>query len=226
MQLAIATNKRTVAHTLPIHVLTANRRTKPIHVDGHLGEWKNDRFVALSAWASMAMQWDPTGLWLALRVKDATPCSFQQAKGKLPWQGDDVELFFNPNIGRSYINKRFGPGDCQVICAVQGGGHSTDSVTAHGGPKHINTTLNPKSIRMVSQRNKVGYTTEIFFPWSNFPSSFRARPGQVIGFDVAVRNVARDYSLINRVIWSGDNDDYRYTDKYGALVLRRAAPRR
>ena len=219
VQIGLDGDKGMITYRQPLRIWAAAPRKGEVKLDGNVQEWNPASFRPLEPWVSAAIQWDNRGLWVAAKVQDATPRNFQEAAGKEAWQSDSLELFFNPAIEDSYKDRRIGPGDCQVICSVRGGGDSKDAVDAQGGPAGINKTLDKASIKMVSQRDADGYAIEIFVPWSNFPGSFMPAPGSFLGFDLSVRDVDRDFLNVKRVIWAGDNDDYQFTDKFGVLVL-------
>ena len=50
-------------------------------------------------------------------------------------------------------------------------------------------------------------------------ASFTASAKNLMGFDLTIRDVDKEHMELRRVIWAGNNDDWKYTDHYGTLVL-------
>ena len=181
------------------------------------------KFRKISDWVSAATIWDTSGVYFALRCKDTTPQ--QHVPKATPWRSDSVELYFNPSIEHSFQDGNFYPGDSQVICPVPGLQDSSSSVaTAYRGQppgSELNKSprMVPETIKMATKRFDGGYTMEIFIPWKNFPESFSAKPGNFLGFSMAIRDMDDNGTQQHRVIWAGDETDYRDTSGYGVLLL-------
>ncbi len=193
---------------------------------GQLVGWKRLPFHRLSNWAKAAIVWNRSGLYIAAQVRDNTPRGFNPASGQADWQCDSLELYFNPTVNNQFTQRRYGPADFQVICSVRGGPGTRDWVhvawrgRAASGPGFGNPWVRPDSIRLDSVRTARGYRARILVPWKNFPPAFQPRAGNFLGFSLSVRDVARNYRQLRRVIWAGGNNDYRFTTGLGILVLQ------
>lgn len=226
LKLGVDNSKGMAVKTFDMKVWPAGKANGTVKIDGDLSQWDASSFRPLSDWASAAIRWDDAGLYVAAKVDDTTPRSYQETPGKADWQSDSVELYFNPQIEASLQNPAFGPGDFQLICSVRGGGDSRD--TAHvawrgdrpGDKLYGNKFAKPDSIQITSQRDARGYRLVIFIPWSNFPPEWKTAPGNFMGFSMAIRDVDKEHADLRRVIWAGGNDNYQRTDGYGVLILK------
>ena len=187
-------------------------------LDGDLAEWDNALFHPLADWVDAAMRWDTKGLYVAVRAKDTTP---QKTPNQTSWRNDSVELYFNPKPEENFLKGDFGPGDAQVICPVTMPDQDVPAVETN--PASAGAGNRPRmaaaTIRRACRRDAQGYTMEIFVPWENFPQDMAFTPGQFLGFSLSVRDTDAVGNDLRRVLWTGDNDNYRVTRNYGTLLL-------
>jgi hypothetical protein len=218
---------KTVSRSLPLKIWSSTAAAIPVKIDGDLSEWDASKFRRVSDQASAASVWDASGVYFALRCQDSTPQ--QHVPTATPWRSDSVELYFNPSIEQSLAHSsqdgNFFPGDAQVICPVPGMKDSSSTVSTAFRGQPPGSDLNksprmvPETIRMATKRFEGGYTMEIFVPWKNFPEGFAAKAGNFMGFSLAVRDVNENGIEQHRVIWAGDDADYKDTSGYGLLLL-------
>jgi hypothetical protein len=216
-------NEKSLQRTWPLKIWSSTRATKPVKVDGDLSKWDASQFHQLGTWASAASAWDDSGVYFAVRCHDNTPQ--QHVPVAAPWKSDSVELYFNPSVEHSFEGGTFYPGDAQVTCPVPGLQDSSTSVsTAYLGQppgSDLNKSLHmvPENVRMATKRFDGRYTMEIFVPWKNFPEGFAPQSGNFLGFSMALRDVDANGVEQSRVIWAGDDSDYKDTSRYGSLLL-------
>ncbi len=226
VRLGIRIGSKLVVHSFRLKVWPAGHNTRPPTLGQHASGWKHLVFRRLSKWAQASITWNRRGLYIAAKVHDTTPRGFNPSSGKADWQADGVELYFNPTINNQFTHARYGPADFQVICAVRGGkgtiniaqiawrGHEPSSSHYH------NLFAKPHTVVMQSSRNARGYRVVIYVPWKDFPPTFKPRAGNFLGFGLSVRDMSKTYHQLRRVIWGGNNNDYRYVTGLGVLVLK------
>ena len=216
-------NAKSLARTWPLKIWSSARAVTPVTLDGDLSKWDPSQYRQLSNWARAASRWDDNGVYFALRCQDNTPQ--QHVSIASPWKSDSVELYFNPSVDHSFEDGSFYPGDAQVTCPVPGLQDSSTNVSTayHGQPPGSDLNKSPRmvpeNVRMATKRFDGGYTMEIFVPWKNFPEGFAAHSGNFLGFSIAVRDVDSNGGELRRIIWAGDDGDYKDTSGYGSLLL-------
>ena len=216
---------KTVSWTRQMKIWPTSSLNKPVIVDGDISDWDPSKFRQIASWVSAATAWDSQGIYFAIRCQDTTPQ--QHVPKATPWRSDSVELYFNPSVEHSFEDGDFYPGDAQIICPVPGlQDSSSDVATSYRGqPPESELNKSPRmiarTIKMATKRFDGGYTMEIFVPWKNFPENFTPSVGNFMGFSIAVRDVDENGLELHRVIWAGDDADYRNTTGYGLLLLTR-----
>jgi hypothetical protein len=216
-------NSKVLSWTRQLKIWSIPHLAKPVPIDGDLSEWDPSSFRAIADWVKAAGAWDSRGVYFAIRCQDKTPQL--HVPTATPWRSDSVELYFNPSIQHSFQDGEFYPGDAQVICPVPGLQDSLSPVfTAYrgqppGSDLNKSPRMRPEYIVMAAKRSDGGYTMEIFVPWKNFPENFAPRAGNFMGFSIAARDVDKNGVELHRVLWAGDDTDYRDTSGYGLLLL-------
>lgn len=218
LRLALDSGSHVLVFAKSLKIWKASASHQSITLDGDLAEWDNALFHPLADWADAAVQWNANGLYVAMRTRDATP---QNTPNLESWRHDCVELYFNPKPEENFLKGDFIPGDAQVICPVTMQGQNEPAVETNpsiAGPDN-RPRMAAATIRRACRRDAQGYTMEIFIPWENFPQDMTFAPGQFMGFSVSVRDTDAVGNDLRRVIWTGDNDNYRVTRNYGTLLL-------
>lgn len=176
----------------------AIRSTRAIILDGILDEWGDCSAYALWGRAQgpaemppllrggnfLMTQWDNRGFYCAYRINDAHD---DQAAVRTFWEGDALELFFDPHNAKDSI--RIEGRNCQFWIwprlAGSGGctGQSIFTTPYSFDPRPLKDGI----IRFASRRSGGAYSVEAFIPSSLVPA-WHPLPGKIIGFNYSINN--------------------------------------
>ncbi|WP_407525381.1 fibronectin type III domain-containing protein [Lacibacter sp. MH-610] len=188
--------------------VNALRTSLTMSVDGNLSEaaWQNFTNVSKTivgtpnnTGTSFAVTWNSTYLFVGMRVTDGN--LFNESTNA--WDDDAFEIYIDAenNGGTAY-----GTNDRQFV------------------KEWNSTTIWEKNNRTTGVLHAWaaitgGYTLEVAIPWSNFGITAPAA-GLTIGFDIANDDDDNGAARESQLMWSGDNDNWRYPRNFGDLVLQ------
>ncbi len=235
---ALTSDKKTSVRQTTIKVWSATKSQKEKRIDGdlsdwslidgididkpYLGKWEGKEDVHGKAYAA----WDQQNLYIAIIVKDNLVGRNYSAAAM--WNGDCVELFFNPCPELPYplspeITDRF----FQVLLgpATNNGISKPETFVLRTGQFFKANTLT-----MASSLQKDGYIIELKIPFSSFQFMGGViKPFDALGCDVVINDNDLDRSSLGNVRvkggrksivgWCGGADNYKNVSKYGSLVL-------
>jgi len=213
-----------------VAVLCSSRVLREIRIDGRADEWNlNQPHITLSQadqiaagdpkqWrgpddlaADVWSCWDEGKLYLLIRVQD----SHLSPRPDRPHLGDCVELFLDLDPVRDVEHTLYDDDDHQLffIPPDRSGGPAT--TTANTG-QFVDT-------RYACTATRGGYVMEIAF-LAQALTRQTLSVGTTIGFDVAIDDRDDGDSRKLQMIWHGDGQAFKLTDRFGFLVLETAAP--
>ena len=80
--------------------------------------------------------------------------------------------------------------------------------------------MNVSALAARIREHRGGYHAEIRIPWS----ALDMRSADVLGLDIKINN-ADAKGKVSRSIWSGNNDNHRFRDRYGLWYPRKGDSR-
>lgn len=159
-------------------VIFADRAVSPPTLDGRLNEWSGAEYEvphefhdkegnlsgnwrgASDLYGRFYAQWDVDNLYLGLEVTDDVHVQIE--KGRLMYQGDEVEIQIDANLAGDFSDTDLSSDDGQV-------GLSAGNFSAGASEAYI-WRLNGKErsgadIQVVTKQTSDGYTLEVAIPW-------------------------------------------------------------
>lgn len=177
----------------PKFSMIAYHFTNPPHIDGRLGEWKQDRYLIenvvfgksnhagsedLSGRAMIG--WDDSNLYLGVRVIDDK--YVQNAKGSDLFKGDSLDILLDTNVPTDYYLGALNGDDYQLGISP-GSPNPNINVEAYVWFPKSSEASRGDVITAVRVRED-GYVLETAIPWSIF--SVSPSHGQHFGFALSI----------------------------------------
>ena len=221
LKLAISDGSSNTILSVPANVLyVSSAKTAVPFGQPDATVWNSAAWVQLSDWSKMNVLWDDRGLYFMVQVTDDSIVNFREVKDLQCWQSDGVELYFDWNVAGDFNETVFNADDVQLIMPVMGGGDTKDEVLKGLESFIGNKNFPLNAARMVSGRTNDGYWAQVEIKWSGVEALGLQRPS-VFGFGVSVRDMDGSFKERKRALWSGDNDNYKSTEKFGLIVLEK-----
>ena len=149
------------------------------------------------------------GLTLAISVNDPER---GPRKADAPWEGDSIELFLDSAPLSDPENRDAGKTVRRLFLAPP---------SSNGLPEYRSASgMNVSALAARIREHRGGYHAEIRIPWSELGM----RSADVLGLDIKINN-ADAKGKVSRSIWSGNNDNHRFRDRYGLWYPRKGDSR-
>lgn len=204
------------------------RAKAPVTIDGELTEWNAageavvlDREARLGwghgRWrgttdlsGKVSLLWDADCLYVAGFITDDTG-PLNTTPGANLWQGDALEIFLGLDPAADPRRNARGPGDHQV-------GLSPGTGDGKNAEAFIFTKAAAGAVKVKAKKAAGGYAIEAAIPWSDF-GAWRPKPGDVIGFDLALDDSDDAGVRESQMILFGSNEFYQYPAEWGRARL-------
>ncbi len=214
------------AHVLAVPValkiIAASHADGDITVDAVAGKAAFKNSVPLADWVDMAAAWNDKGLYFLFTVKDNAIVNYKDytAVELPPWKSDCVEVFFDWDRQGDLATPLFNADDTQLIFIPKGDGEKSKDEILKGADLYAGNAKFPlDKVAMKTSRTADGYAMEIGIPWECL-TALGVERKSVVGFTVSIRDHGKDYTERKRAIWTGADDNYKDTSKFGLLIMK------
>lgn len=211
-----------------IAVLCSSRPPGQMHMDGRTNDWnvnqphitldRADQIVSGDAkrWkgpddlsADIWSCWDASRLYLLVKVRD----NRVSQRPDRPYLGDCVELFLDLDPVGDVEHNLYNEDDCQLFFTPP----DRSGRPAALSPVSVNAGRFADT-RYACTVTHDGYVMEIAFSAEALTRSALSA-GAAIGFDIAVDDKDDEDPRKVQMIWHGDDNAFKFTDRFGFLVL-------
>ncbi len=162
---------------------------------------------------TVRLAWDPERLYLQASILSRSPMTNRQAADGI-WNGDCIEICISTDPKSDPARITFTGTDWQIGFAPADAGKSLPDRSWEWSK--LKSQVPGAVVRALPADG--GYVLEASFPWASL-RGFKAEPGTVLGFDLAVDNAGASGTRSFQWIWNGNTQFYNNPAQWGTLTL-------
>ncbi len=159
------------------------------------------------------LAWDSERFYLQATLKSRYPLTNRQ-KADAIWNGDCVEVCISTDPNADPVRTSFSATDWQLGFAPADAAKSLPVRSWEWS--RLKSQIPGAEIRSLPSDG--GYVLEVSFPWTSL-QNFKAEPGTVLGFDLAVDDAGAGGGRSYQWIWNGNTQFYNNPAQWGAVAL-------